>query len=396
MTRTSSRLESRDWVQGGLAELAAQQVNTLLEEARSTRSASRARRHRQHPLSTSRLRPPYYRCVEAKPGKALIATAGATTPTSGSAPITVKDGAVELAEFDKWSPLKKAFIPTSAPAPGQDKLPLDRRTATIRAPEHGRSSPGSNLPRRPAAFARGQGRHDVTMTTTPREVVGTWQVRTALELSEEAQRVVQEAEARAAGSRAACNQALGAGRAADGDGQQGSRSTPTSKLAAAPKSGSDFDEARLRRRSWSRSSELMLADDGEPARPERALRDGRQQGGRALALRSDQAHLRRVAQATRRARSAWASCSRSPPTRPRAKFEVDEEGKARSSTPMARRKTTNAAEETSSASLRRARGREHELSTDREGREDRRASSPGGSPGSSAAIPKARADHHRR
>lgn len=106
--------ESPNWL--------AQQVNTLLREARSEKF--KARRELGVTMDYDDY-PPRYRCVEAKPGTALVADDWGDDANFWAAPISTKDSEVEMEEFSKWTPLKKVYAKDDRPAPDKKDEPLD-------------------------------------------------------------------------------------------------------------------------------------------------------------------------------------------------------------------------------------------------------------------------------
>lgn len=208
--------------------------------------------------------PPSYRCCEAKPGTALISDGWGDDANFWSAPISVVDGAVELAEFDKWAALAKAFVPDDRPAPDADDLPLD---------EEGKPG-GGDLPvsriklaqvARKARAERGQtdtndhprGGGNMAGTATEDAPTG------ALELSETAQRAIQAAEDRAKAAEKA-NEELSE-KLNKLAGTVNSNEVDTYLNWVKSEEGLGLSEERGFAGFLTELRQQMLADDGEPA-----------------------------------------------------------------------------------------------------------------------------------
>lgn len=256
--------ESPNWLRG--------QINRVLSEARS----DKIRKQRQGKDGKSSLYvefdyPPNYRCVEAKPGMALISDGyeyGDNEANYWSAPFEVKNGEVKLADFEKWEALKKDYVPDERPAPDKDKLPLAQEQTSSREENLSRLQ----LAQR-ARHARGRGEDtsagapaasDTSNNTKqpPRggEHMAGENGATALQLSEEAQRAIEAAEARAAAAEAKVERLS----------EQTARA-----LASVARSEADARVAKLKADGFTEDKgfggvlavarDLYLADDGEPA-----------------------------------------------------------------------------------------------------------------------------------
>lgn len=266
--------ESSDWSKEGSPSWLRARVNDILSEARSKkvqawRDARAAGAAPGMPVAYLDYDyPPSYRCCEAKPGMALISDGYGDDANHWSAPITVKDGAVELGEFTKWSALKKAFIPDDRPAPEPQALPLAKdEEATI-------------TPKTTLQLAQQARRARVTSASTsvttsdktdnnPREVVTQDMAQnngngSTLQLSEEAERIVQAAEARAKAAEERAEKLSEKVERLTGTVQGGTVKEYIAHLKD-PVKGLGLSEEKGFGGVLSTISELMLADDGEPA-----------------------------------------------------------------------------------------------------------------------------------
>lgn len=182
--------EAKEWSKEGSPAWLRQQVNRVLEDARQVkRKALQAQRGSGMVLYEDC--PPHYRCVEAKPGMALVSDDYNDDANFWSAPISVVDGAVVVEEFTKWTALKKAMIPDERPAPPANKLPLDQQEAKDSAP------PKSRLELAQEARKSRVMVPEPDKTNDTREVVEHMAGEDNTLLSEEAQKIIQAAEARA-------------------------------------------------------------------------------------------------------------------------------------------------------------------------------------------------------
>lgn len=256
-----SKDESPNWLR--------QQVNQLLDQARAKKVAA-MRKSKQDSGSMMYVDyqwPPNYRCVEAKPGSALIADTWGDDANFWSAPIEVKDGGVALTDFDKWQALKKDYVPDERPTPTKDQLPLEQETKT---------SGDEKLSRRELAVrarkarARGESNHapagasaagDSDTKQPPRggeHMAGQDEQR--LSLSDEARQLIEAAEARA---KAAEEKAEKLSRDRERDNETLSEMRADRKIDALKTAGFTEDKAFGGLLAYARN--VYLADDGEPA-----------------------------------------------------------------------------------------------------------------------------------
>jgi hypothetical protein len=236
-----------------------QQVNSLLEDARRKKlEAKRLAQPKGSYLDYDF--PPNYRCREAKPGSALISDGWGDDANYWVAPITVKDGVVELSDFDTWTASKKAYVPDDRPKPAADKLPLEHSTSEPEQP--------IKLSRLEMAQAarRMRARPEQDPTTTPREVVGTMAGDGTLILSEEAQAAIQAAEAKAAAAEARAEKLSERVERLTGTVNGGEVDKFIAHLKAPQdKDGLGLSEELGHSGALKVIRDLMLADDGEPA-----------------------------------------------------------------------------------------------------------------------------------
>lgn len=187
--------ESKDWSKEGSPSWLRQQVDSLLRDAR------RAKQMAATPAGAINVDydyPPRYRCVEAKPGAALISDDYGDDANFWTAPISVKDGAVELAEYAKWQALKKAFMPDQRPDPPPAKLPLaddkpEVNLTRLELAQRARKKRGAGISNIEDPNPREVVKQDMSDTSTSTKLS---------DLSPEAQAMIQAAEARAAAAEA--------------------------------------------------------------------------------------------------------------------------------------------------------------------------------------------------
>lgn len=249
--------ESTDWSKEASPSWLREQVNRVLSEARSKKMAAK-RVANAGSVTLYDDYPPNYRCCEAKPGTALISDGYGENANHWSAPITVTDGALELADFTKWSALKKAFIPDERPAPDKDALPLSQER-----PESKASMSALQLAQN---ARRNRVRSGSPENKDTREVVGNMAGTETLDLSEEAQRLIQAAEARAAAAEEKATQLSETVSKLVGTVNGNEVDSYISKLKASPSDGGlGLSEEKGFGGVLVEIRQLMLADDGQPA-----------------------------------------------------------------------------------------------------------------------------------
>lgn len=238
------------------------QVDTRLSEARSKKMRSR----KENGAVLYDDYPPYYRCVEAKPGTALISDSYGDDANFWVAPITLVDGEVDLSEFSKWSPVKKAYVADDRPAPSKDKLPLDQNGNI-----NGNGAPAKEqlsrleLAQRDRRL-RGGLKLDTNKDNNPPRGGGNMAGENGASLSDlspEAQRLVQEAEARAAAAEGKVTKLSEQVQRLTGTVQSGSVKDYLSWLKSDV--GLGLSEERGFGGVLVEVEQQMLADDGEPA-----------------------------------------------------------------------------------------------------------------------------------
>lgn len=188
--------ESDDWSKEGSPNWLRRQVQDILDAKRAEKIAAR------NVLAGGKSvfyddYPPNYRCVEAKPGKALISDGWGDDSNFWAASISTVNGAVEIVEFTAWSSLKKAFIADERPAPAPDKLPLNTPSQAEETTKLSRLQLAQEARRQ-----RGRQGTEHNNDTDTREVVGNMAGDATLVLSDEAQAAVDAANARAAAAEA--------------------------------------------------------------------------------------------------------------------------------------------------------------------------------------------------
>lgn len=114
--------ESPAWLMG--------QVNMILDAKRAEQRA----KTNTSPMYVEEYSPVHYRCKEAKPGQALICDSWGEGANHWIAPITVKDGQVELADFTKWQSVDQAWVADSTDAPTDTDATLADHPAELPDP----------------------------------------------------------------------------------------------------------------------------------------------------------------------------------------------------------------------------------------------------------------------
>lgn len=260
--------EADDWSKENSPTWLAQQVNSVLREARAKKlEAKRASVAVADgsPAYFDYEYPPNYRCAEARPGKALISDGYGDDSNFWAAPITVKNGALEVGEFSTWSSLKKAFIPDDRPAPTGDKLPLEREQQDREA---GRSAPpktGLQLAQE-ARHVRGSKSGTDHDNDPPRGGGNMAGENGTLQLSEEGQRAIQAAEDKAARLERELQLANDQIKRIGGTVQANEVDSYIKKLSAQPEEGGlGLSEELGFGGVLAEVRQLLLADDGQPA-----------------------------------------------------------------------------------------------------------------------------------
>jgi hypothetical protein len=164
------------------------QINQQLNQARAEKMKDRP----TTPGLYVEDRIPYYRCQEAKPGKALISDGYGDGSNYWVAGFNVNDGNVELEDFENWQAVKNVYVQDDREPPSKDKEPLaeEAHERTVRddlaeAQKRRRQKTSGEEPEETKQPPRGGEQH---MAETSN---GT------LDLSEEAKSAIQAAEAEA-------------------------------------------------------------------------------------------------------------------------------------------------------------------------------------------------------
>lgn len=246
------------------------QVCQILDEARSEKLKAQRQQSKGDGLYVDYNYPPNYRCIEAKPGFALIGDGYGDDSNFWVAPISVNDGVVELSDFDQWTASKKAYVPDDRPPPAKDKLPLDQEQ------QKGPSAPSRITLAREARRIRAHGQDHNNDT---REVVEEVSEQTSThQLSEQAQTAIQAAEAKAEAAEARARAAEDKIINLSGDVNASKVDTYVAWLKNDEK-GLGLTEERGFSGVLKTVSELMLADDGEPAVQADCFADDSNSGG---------------------------------------------------------------------------------------------------------------------
>jgi hypothetical protein len=234
-----------------------QQVCQILDEARAEKLKAR---RTTAGLQNSYIyeSPPYYRCIEAKPGKALISDGYGDDSNFWVADISVADGAVTLSDFTTWEKAKKVFVPDDRPDPSAGNEPLDEEGSTT-------SSSADNLSRLQLAqeARRKRARPETETTTTPLgggQKMASEGANGTIELSEEARREVEGLKARLEAEQQKNEKLSQTVDRLSGSVNKSTVDEYISELKAA-----DFDEDHGFGGVLTVVRDLMLADDGEPA-----------------------------------------------------------------------------------------------------------------------------------
>jgi hypothetical protein len=169
-------------------------VNDQLNEARAKKIAEvRAKLPSGAYVSYDYEYPPHYRCAKARPGLALISDGWGEECNYWTAPFTVTQGEVELeVDLEKWTASKKVFIPDSdrkSFEPGEEPLKDEQKPVVqlsrIQLAQQDRKS-------------RNKGNQPIQkIETHPRGGEHMAGEDNALQLSEEARKLIQAAEDRA-------------------------------------------------------------------------------------------------------------------------------------------------------------------------------------------------------
>ncbi len=173
-----------------------EQVNNKLSEARQDKLAAKRKSAGDSYLYES---VPYYRCIEAKSGTspaALISDGYGDGANHWVVALTVSDGTVEVPQFSEWNAVKQVFVPDDRDPPEKKNEPL-----SLDPPK-----PLTARERLARASARRQARitnADSLSETIDHPKGGDHSMNTegggtsAMELSETAQKAIDEANARA-------------------------------------------------------------------------------------------------------------------------------------------------------------------------------------------------------
>lgn len=245
---------SPNWLKG--------QINSQLRTARQKKMQASSAPGINGTSVTSPLAadiPPNYQCLEAKPGSALVADGYDDDANTWVVPTTIQDGAVQMPDFGQWQATKKVHMPDDRPAPPKSKMPLaddvtpklKTRLELAREDRRARSAPASAS--------------KPTAPNNPREVVEQMAGESTHQLSEEAQRAIQAAEARA---KAAEDKATKLSEKLDrvtGTVQSNEVDNYVRQLASDEANGLGLSEERGFGGVLAEIRQLMLADDGEPA-----------------------------------------------------------------------------------------------------------------------------------
>jgi hypothetical protein len=256
--------EAGDWSQEESPNWLRQQVDSQLRAARTAKDNLR----RSTGLQIDYESRPYYRCVEAKPGSALVSDDYGDDANFWNAPIEVKDGAVIIAEFKDWAAIKKTFVPdTERAAPTSDKEPLSEEEIAAQKQRDDTAKPKlSALELAQQARKQRASQADTDNNDTPRGGGKMDPNDTQSQLSDEARRLIAEAEARAQKAEEQnthlserLNRVTGTVQQNEVDKFIGHLSGPIDQggLGLSEKKGFGGVLTVVR--------DLMLADDGEPA-----------------------------------------------------------------------------------------------------------------------------------
>jgi hypothetical protein len=237
------------------------QVDQILSEARSKKL--RAKRNNNGTSLVYDDYPPNYRCVEAKPGSALIRDGWGDDANAWIAGISVKDGAVALDDFSEWTAVAKVYMPDDRSKPPKDKEPLAEQPLPVIEREPLSRLELAQLDRRRRARDEEPGLEQ--NNNTPRGG-GNMAGETGAVLSDlppEAQRVIQEAERRAREAEERATKLDERVQRLTGTVNSGEVTTYINWLKS--DEGLGLTEERGFGGALAELSALMLADDGEPA-----------------------------------------------------------------------------------------------------------------------------------
>jgi hypothetical protein len=252
--------ESTGWSKEDSPTWLRQQVNQILNDARAKKVKAKATVGAA--VGYDYDYPPRYRCVEARPGTALISDDWGDDANHWTAPISVKDGAVSLSAFSEWKAVVKAFIPDERPAPPADKLPLSQSGKGEPAPK--RTKTRLELAQEARRVRSASPADD---NTTPREVVEQMagsatehlsedELRRRLAEAEEARRQAEERETRLSERLDRVTNTV-------------NTTSVRERIALLKKDPSEGGLGLSEERGFGGAlavlSEILLADDGEPA-----------------------------------------------------------------------------------------------------------------------------------
>lgn len=266
---------SISWPQEDSPEWLKARVNDILEDAR--RKKVKVKRDNGTLLYEQI---PHYRCIEAKPGSALITDNWGGRANSWVASISVKDGEVTLAAVSEWTATKQVYVPDERDTPKGDRAPLSDQTSTREQPRGG----------------------------------GTMAEESTLQLSEEARAIIKAAEDRAAAAeaeaKAATSENLKLSEKVDrllGE----STANEADRLVAELKA-MGLDEEHGFSGMLAEVRKIALADDGGPAVQSEQLADDRNTTGELTITDA----LRRVFGAIKKGQDGKVSLSEiiTPPT----------------------------------------------------------------------------------
>lgn len=236
-----------------------QQINDLLQTAREEKRKAR----RASPGMMVEEYPPYYRATEVKPdgsgGKALICDGYSDGSNHWVAGYTVDDGTVEIDDFKEWQAVKSVFVPDDRDPPDKKKEPLEEEK-----PEQ-QPTKLQMAQRRRKSTARGLDLAALTNPTHPRggekmDPNDSSNGSGTLQLSEEARQLIAAADARAEKAE----------KKAEELGEVVTKLATTDREKRVEKvldelRGMDLDEKHGQTGFLNALSEVLSADDGEPA-----------------------------------------------------------------------------------------------------------------------------------